>query len=72
MQLTTYPYERECMETWGFTAISLCALGTHSGDMMNDDELERIWKELVVAGSMYYSDILNGLKKTTKDISRCS
>jgi hypothetical protein len=37
---------------------------------MNEDELERIWKEAAVASSRYYAGIcLQGLEKTTKFIS---
>jgi hypothetical protein len=39
------------------------------GTMTNDDELERIWKEAVVAYSKYYPGIcLQGLGKTTRNL----
>jgi hypothetical protein len=36
------------METWRYTAIPPYVLAKHSGNIMDDDEFERIWKELVV------------------------
>jgi hypothetical protein len=56
------------------TKLSLCTCIASNGtnDELMNDEMERIWKKLVVASSRYYPrTFLEGLRKTTNQDSHC-